>query len=104
MAASTTLAFLGLRFPEVGDIVPPSKNPYLGGQNFTYCCLKAVNAFLEDNHSTAVLVAQPFSEQFPCGASFNGDRAGLSPIAVTYSWCRQECPGWAASQSVKLNQ
>jgi hypothetical protein len=102
--ATDDFSALTKQFPDLGDIVPPSRNPYLGGQNFTYCCLKAVNSFLRDSTSPAVSVVQPFSSQFPCGATFNGDRSGVSSVSASYNWCNQECTGWEKSQSGKLNQ
>jgi hypothetical protein len=98
------LQALKQRFPDLGTVVPPWRSPYLGGQNFTYCCLKAVDTFLRDNSSAAVSVEQPFSAQFPCGATYDGDSAGVSSVTVSYIWCHQECGGWQGSQSQKLNQ
>jgi hypothetical protein len=109
LAATPAMAtddLLALRqgFPELGDILQSSRNPYVGGQNFTYCCLKAVDAYLRNDPSAAVSVSQPLSAQFPCGATYNGDRKGVSSVTVSYNWCNQECGGWELSQTTELNQ
>lgn len=94
-------------------------NPYIGGQNFTYCCLKAVNQSLDvDSQGNLVLldnwivlpegnVSQLLDAasrgQFPCGATYNGDPNGAPVVQVNYTWLVDECPGWERSGEKNLN-
>ena len=97
--------------------VPYSKgSPYLGNQNFTYCCLKAVNRSLAVHNgtlefvndwialdNTSQLLDATDRGQFPCGALYNGDLQGAPVVAVDYDWFVAECPGWARSSQSNLN-
>ncbi|ORY60227.1 uncharacterized protein BCR38DRAFT_412408 [Pseudomassariella vexata] len=91
----------------------------LGGQNFTHCCLKAVNdslTILNDNLSFTPsshflpdltipeLVAAVQNDEFPCGATWTGDPAGAPVVQVSYEWCVSECSGWEISHLGKLNE
>ncbi|OIW35394.1 hypothetical protein CONLIGDRAFT_56785 [Coniochaeta ligniaria NRRL 30616] len=97
----------------------PTGNPYIGGQNFTYCCLKAVNQSLDvdsrgnlvllndwivlpDGNATHLLDADSRG-QFPCGATYNGDPNGAPVVQVNYTWLADECPGWERSGERNLN-
>ena len=78
-----------------------------GGQNFTLCCTKALNSFLQSGNSSSIVVSSSFhppTSQYPCGATWQGDTAGAPPVKVSYTWCHQQCPGWQRSSSQKLNQ
>lgn len=78
-----------------------------GGQNFTLCCTKALNSFLQSGNSSSIVVSSSFhppTSQYPCGATWQGDPAGAPSIKVSYTWCKQQCPGWELSSSQKLNQ
>lgn len=113
----------------VGDLIPQLANlPFyfpssralqLGGQNFTHCCLRAVNESLtvKNNNLTftnssfflpdttpALLQAATDNYQFPCGAEWNGDAAGAPVVQVPYTWCTAQCPGWEISHFNKLSQ
>ncbi|KAH8910654.1 hypothetical protein BR93DRAFT_280408 [Coniochaeta sp. PMI_546] len=101
------------------DEVAPTGNPYIGGQNFTYCCLKAVNQSLKvDSHGRLILmnnwIVLPEGNatylldadsrgQFPCGATYNGDPNGAPVVQVNYTWLADECPGWERSGERNLN-
>jgi hypothetical protein len=78
-----------------------------GGQNFTLCCTKALNSFLQSGNSSSIVVSSSFhppTSQYPCGATWQGDPAGAPSVKVSYTWCNQQCPGWQLSSSQKLNQ
>ncbi|KAH0541551.1 hypothetical protein FGG08_003963 [Glutinoglossum americanum] len=97
---------------------PPSKlKPRYGGRDPEHCCLLAVNSSLEVVNgsleqspnsfiqgSLDQLIAANQSGQFPCGASYNGDRSGTIEVVVPYTWCNAKCSGWQKSHSSKLNQ
>ncbi|KAI0021081.1 hypothetical protein F4780DRAFT_770484 [Xylariomycetidae sp. FL0641] len=91
----------------------------LGGQNFTHCCLLALNAsltiedgnlsyaspsFVEPGTSTDRLQHSTQNDEFPCGATFNGDVAGAPVVQVPYNWCEDQCPGWEISHFDKMRQ
>ncbi|KAI5861680.1 hypothetical protein GGS23DRAFT_611828 [Durotheca rogersii] len=108
--------------PSVGDLVPQlaglspippgHRAPGLGGQNFTHCCLLAVNESLAvGSDGNLTYTATPFvapgvpigalggdGGQFPCGASFDGDVGGAPPVRVPYDWCAARCGGWEMSR------
>jgi hypothetical protein len=87
----------------------------LGGQNFTHCCLLAVNASLtlsQDGHlvksqtdyidaTIEEFLTANNADQFPCTAEWNGDRKGAPEVTVTSEWQEQNCPGWSLSDSRK---
>ncbi|KAK7989596.1 hypothetical protein PG989_009911 [Apiospora arundinis] len=113
----------------VGDLIPQlanlpffppnSRDVQLGGQNFTHCCLRAVNesltisnnnlsftnsSFFLPDTTPASLRAAIDNDQFPCGAEWNGDAAGAPIVQVPYTWCTSQCPGWEISHVSKLSQ
>ncbi|CAJ2501387.1 Uu.00g042400.m01.CDS01 [Anthostomella pinea] len=115
-----------MAYPSIGDFVPQlaglshqvpsSRPPSLGGQNFTHCCLLALNDSLtipeEGNLSYASpsFVAPGVSidtltssiqneDDFACGARFQGSTTGAPAIKVPYTWCAAQCPGWEISRS-----
>jgi hypothetical protein len=92
----------------------PRGNPYLGGQNFTWCCLKAFENALDVTnngtvvirnssrstigvHSLADLQSAAARSQFPCGAEYNGDAQGAPVVAIGYGFLVEQCPGWELS-------
>jgi hypothetical protein len=99
---------------------PPSKlNPRHGGQNFTRCCLEAFSQALAVENGSVVPGEHPeflsvngnpvdidnlLTSQFPCGATYQGDRKGVNQLTVPWSWCNEECPGFELSESTKLSQ
>ncbi|KAH9909273.1 hypothetical protein F4778DRAFT_716048 [Xylariomycetidae sp. FL2044] len=113
---------VGDAVPQLADLIPtfPSLFPiYLGGQNFTHCCLVALNeslAIQDGNLSyTATNFVQPGvsivdleysmqTDEFPCGSSFNGDTRGTPEVRVPYGWCTEQCPGWEISHFGVMQQ
>ncbi|CZR51374.1 uncharacterized protein PAC_01249 [Phialocephala subalpina] len=90
------------------------RNPSLGGQNFTHCCLLAMNASLDILNGFVVkkdpdfiqatvddLLAANNAGQFPCTAAWNGNRDGAPIVSVPASWLESTCPGWQLSDSKK---
>ncbi|KAI1806667.1 hypothetical protein F4811DRAFT_568481 [Daldinia bambusicola] len=114
----------------IGDLIPqlagltynpPSSLPIgLGGQNFTHCCLRALNDSLILNsngslsYSSTSFVAHGVSieeledaiqnDEFPCGATFNGDLRGAPVVRIPYYQCTAQCPGWEISHSNAMQQ
>lgn len=103
------------------DYLPPdhTRSIFLGGQNFTHCCLRAANTSLTIQNERLTFSNDSYFEPsvsindvlnsveggiFPCGAQYNGDRNGSPNIIVTYRWCISECNGWEISHPNKLNQ
>lgn len=87
----------------------------------THCCLLAVNesfsiqngslirtnshsTFLDSRFSIFDLETVLQSDQFPCGAKFDGDHNGTPIIRVRHAWCKQNCGGWQVSSSKNLRQ
>ncbi|KAI1103924.1 hypothetical protein F4804DRAFT_213221 [Jackrogersella minutella] len=100
---------------------PPSWRPMrVGGQNFTHCCLLALNdsltirsdgnlsyaptSFVAPGVSIRELEATIQNEEFPCGATFSGDLSGAPVVQVPYRWCETRCPGWEISHSGIMQQ
>ncbi|KAI9807221.1 MAG: hypothetical protein M1825_005939 [Sarcosagium campestre] len=99
-------------FPQLQGLSPVSKHAgELGGQSYTKCCLLAVNAsfdivngsiesngrFISDSYSH--LLAQ----QWPCGAAYNGSRAGAPVVKAPYSWVNSNCPGWEKNRGSNVD-
>ncbi|CAK7241161.1 MAG: hypothetical protein STHCBS139747_002620 [Sporothrix thermara] len=104
---------------------PTSYNPLRGGQNYTTCCLKAINDAVEvapDGHLQFVeqyqdwitfeegqdqpldlLYNYSLRNQFPCTAVYNGDARGAPVVKVNYTWLAKTCPGWQISSKDNLN-
>lgn len=118
-----------MAYTSVGDAIPQlvnlSHSPHdsrpinLGGQNFTHCCLLAVNSSLEIQDGNLAITNSSFftpdvtvnllqkavqDNEFPCGAAWNGDRAGAPVVQVTYRWCESQCSGWEISHFEILQQ
>ncbi|KXH44389.1 hypothetical protein CSIM01_13284 [Colletotrichum simmondsii] len=97
------------------------ENVYLGGQNYTWCCLKAVEKGLKilDNgtlviHNNSItnisalttgdLRSAANRSQFPCDAKYNDAHLGGAPeVRVQYEWFIDTCPGWSLSDKSNLN-
>ena len=106
-------------FPQLADLtLKPNENsnrkPTEGGQNFTHCCLLAVNQSLEVvngyivekpgsfiNATADDLLAATAAGEFPCGAVWNGDPKGAPVVRVPDSWLESTCPGWQLSDTKK---
>jgi hypothetical protein len=95
------------------------KSPYIGGQNFTQCCLKAITQSYvisaagdiinnPDKSYPSLGVSADFlgGSQFPCGAAYNATQGdvGAPQVTVPYTWCRDNCGGWEQSTNSDLNQ
>lgn len=98
----------------------PKGNAYLGGQNFSWCCLKAFENALGvttngtvviRNSSRSTIGARSLADlqsaaarsQFPCSAKYNGDEQGAPVVAIGYSFLVEQCPGWELSSQTNLN-
>ncbi|KAK6071230.1 hypothetical protein SCUP515_08044 [Seiridium cupressi] len=106
-------------FWQLRDLEGPSptlgKNVYVGNQNQTFCCLRAVGEALAIENGTLVknndfiqtttddLVQRAtHSNQFPCDAVFNGNTSGAPIVEVPYLWWSQNCPGWQRNDRSNL--
>lgn len=106
------------------DLYRPTGNPSLGGQNFTWCCIKAVQEAVEVQANQLVLrpgyedwiildngdgnitdlVNYTDSSRFPCTAVYSpGDNNGAPIVQVPYIWLADVCPGWQVSDKTNLN-
>ncbi|KAI0402795.1 hypothetical protein F4802DRAFT_608492 [Xylaria palmicola] len=109
---------VGSFFPQLAGLAPaPLGAP--GGQNFTHCCLVALNeslvvqdgnlsyteaSFVDPGVSVEGLLSAARGGAFPCGAEFTGDMSGAPVVSVTYNWCVDKCPGWEISHFNILQQ
>ena len=102
-------------FPNLNESSPALTSRYTyGRQNFQRCCSLAVYESLRQSDTDGITLADPSfigsdldrfrHQQYPCGASYTGSKAGAPPVTVTYGWCSSHCPGWQRSESAKLNQ
>lgn len=117
---------LGEAIPQLANLTYRAPSPLAitaGGQNFTHCCLVAMNQSLNVNGPNGSLAFNnpayfpPWlsitdlesavtggSDRFPCGASWSGDWQGAPVVRVPYGWCRSECGGWQISTFDVLSQ
>lgn len=97
-------------------------NPHgLSNQNFTRCCLRAVDEWRKNPKNPDITVessqnpSRIFSgpedlsntkpeEQFPCGAEYDNDEHGATRVKISYTWCKSNCGGWQRSRSAVLEQ
>ncbi|KAL2072776.1 hypothetical protein VTL71DRAFT_12119 [Oculimacula yallundae] len=102
-------------FPQLTNLTldPGSgRDPRMGGQNYSHCCLLAVNAsldikdgFIVQNPTSYIqttvedLLAATEGNQFPCTAKYDGNAAGAPVVEVPYKWLETTCPGWQLSRS-----
>lgn len=93
-----------------------------GGQNFTHCCLLAVNqslgvdgpngslsfntpSYFLPSLTIADLESAISGSSFPCGAGWNGPSdPGAPTVRVPYDWCLSQCGGWEISHVDVLSQ
>ena len=116
---SSSYANLSTAFPPLQDLdnFPLHRDPRLGGQNFTVCCLLAVNQSYQIQQDGQVSqAADPQSRfinltpdqlnntQFPCGATYNNNDTGAPLVTIPYSWCASNCGGWQQSTNRILTQ
>ncbi|KAK0375325.1 hypothetical protein CLIM01_07324 [Colletotrichum limetticola] len=95
-------------------------NVYLGGQNYTWCCLRAVEEGLRIDNGTLIIYNNTITNisalttgdlrsaanrsQFPCDAKYNDAHLGGAPeVRVQYEWFIETCPGWSLSDKSNLN-
>lgn len=109
---------------QLGDVdrYRPTESPYLGYQNFTWCCVKAVAEALEvesgllklrpgydewivvDSGNISDLVRYTDSSLFPCTATYvKGNNNGTPIVRVPYEWVVDFCPGWQLNDDTNLN-
>ncbi|KAJ5363603.1 uncharacterized protein N7496_009316 [Penicillium cataractarum] len=109
---------------QLGDVnrYRPTRSPYLGYQNFTWCCVKAVAEALEvksgllefrpgyddwivlDSGNVSDLVEYTDSSLFPCTATYvKGNNKGTPIVRVPYKWFADVCPGWQLNDNTNLN-
>lgn len=113
----------------VDQLIPPITNNsrftptnwtrHIGGQNFTWCCTKALadSLTIDENNTLAFTESAPVinldlnalqratdAGQFPCGATYSGeDPYGAPEVTVSYTWLVNTCPGWQLSTGDNLN-
>ncbi|OHE93608.1 hypothetical protein CORC01_11107 [Colletotrichum orchidophilum] len=105
------------------DARAPQKlgNVYLGSQNYTWCCLKAIEIGLRLLDNGTLIIANnsitnisafttgdlrdaALRSQFPCDAKYNDAHLGGAPeVQVQYRWFIDNCPGWSLSDKSNLN-
>ncbi|KAI1329553.1 hypothetical protein F5Y16DRAFT_365442 [Xylariaceae sp. FL0255] len=99
---------------------PGPRQILLGGQNFTNCCLVALNESLVVQNGNLSYASPSFVDptvsienleyasshgQFPCGATYNGINTDFAPVVkVSYDWCNDRCSGWEISRFSVLAQ
>lgn len=111
-AASASSSF----FAPLAALATPAPRK-VGSANNTRCCLQALQDWDNGDPSIFVQSSQtPFSnftspdqlalsgEQFPCGASYQGNAAGAPEVFITYDWCTANCGGWEKSTNALLTQ
>ncbi|KAI9681554.1 MAG: hypothetical protein M1829_000751 [Trizodia sp. TS-e1964] len=115
LCQNTTFTSLEDAFPQLAGLHAPrsDRSPASGGQNYTYCCLLAINDSLtvengaiKDRTNTSLQITgnQLLNAKFPCGASYDGTRTGAPLVIVDWNWCVSNCNGWARSDNQNLNQ
>ena len=100
---------------ETQPISPPTlklKYSY-GRQDMEKCCSLAVFQSLSEDDTSLNLAETSFigndldrfrNQQYPCDATYIGDRSGAPLVVINYGWCSSNCPGWQRSENTKLNQ
>lgn len=101
--------------PELASLSSPGSgtSPYLGGRDFTYGCLQAVNESLQIVNGSLALNALNYFEagctilQIQDAATYGTlcTANGTAPrVVVPYQWCKINCWGWQASHWSSLQQ
>lgn len=114
MAHST----IGQLIPQLANVAAGATSSLsytAGGQNFTHCCLIAINQSVSVTEPAGKLslnipsyfeppvtieeLEYAFSggQSFPCGALRGGNLDGAPVIRVPYGWCLSQCGGWEMS-------
>jgi hypothetical protein len=106
MASSSSLGVASY-FPQLANLSldPPGPRPVTrGGQDFVHCCLIALNqslvvrngdggggnlsyadpSFVQSGVSVEDLLSAAQNDEFPCGATFNGDMEGAPVVSGMY--------------------
>ncbi len=104
-------------FAPLQELTTPTPNQPAGGQNFTRCCLQAMNDWTHGDPNVTISSSTNPSyvfgssaelgdsgEQFPCGATYTGDDNGAPRVLVSYNWCASNCGGWQQSTNSVLTQ
>ena len=102
-------------FPNIATTPPELRSSHsFGRQDFEKCCSLAVyQSVVQDDNGSLGLATPSFigsdldqfrAQQYPCGATYTGSKAGAPHVTVTYGWCSSKCPGWQRSRNDKLNQ
>lgn len=114
-------------YPSIGELIPQLANlaasartsvsSTAGGQNFTHCCLVAINQSLTVTGPDGTLsfntpsyflppltipelesVLSDDQNSSPCGVSPSDSGGGGTPVVrVPYDWCLSQCGGWEVS-------
>ena len=114
-----------MAYSNIGELIPQLRNltagsssfaSRAGGQNFTHCCLLAVNQSLSLTGPDGTLslstptyfhpsvtipeLQHALSDDpgFPCGAPQGGSLDGAPVVRVPYDWCLSQCGGWEMSR------
>jgi hypothetical protein len=105
------------------DLYRPTGNTLLGNQNFTWCCVKAVQEAVDTegdhlvfrrgfedwiiidngNGNISDLVNYTDSSLFPCTAIYSEGSNGAPIVQVPYTWFADVCPGWELNDNTNLN-
>ena len=106
-------------FAPLSDLSTPAPKNLEGGQNFTRCCLRALDEWRKNPKSQDFSIQSSKNphkffdnvddllkakEQFPCGAEYDDDDDGATRVKISYFWCRSNCSGWQRSRSSVLSQ
>ena len=114
-----------MAYTSIGELIPQladlgagaggSLTYTAGGQNFTQCCLVAINqslvlagpdgtlslntpAYFQPPVTIPQLEQALLSDQtFPCGTSRGGNLDESPVVRVPYDWCLSQCGGWERS-------
>lgn len=106
--------------PQLANLTADTTSSFLGTagrQNFTHCCLVAINQSVsvagpegQLSLNTPAYFQPPLpigeleyalsgGQAFPCGASRGSDSDVRPVIRVPYDWCLSQCGGWEVSRA-----
>ena len=116
-SSNSTIAEVFPQLYNLRRVIASDYSLSVGSQDFDHCCLLAVNDSLSIINGAVTgfhpvngqsFISDNFTyfrnRQFPCGANYIGDKQGAPAVAIPYSYCRSNCPGWQRSKNSKLNQ